>query len=72
VSNFNSLIAFSDNYTDDNRFNYFGVHNGSGPSAGTFLPELQHGRWWSDLAALRDSVHESGSQWEVGTINDIA
>lgn len=39
VSNFDSLITFGDSYTDENRLNYFGLHNGSAPPAGTFLPE---------------------------------
>src|SRR4051812_13452545 len=50
VSNFNSLVAFGDSYTDENRLNYFGIHKGAAPPAGTFLPEsfttASGGRTW--------------------------
>lgn len=37
---FRSLITFGDSYTDENRLNYFLLHNGSAPPSGTFLPEV--------------------------------
>jgi hypothetical protein len=37
VSNFNSLVAFGNSYIEENRLNYFGIHNGSAPLTGTFF-----------------------------------
>ena len=39
ASQFNSLVAFGDSYTDENRLGYFGDHNGSAPPPGTLLPQ---------------------------------
>jgi hypothetical protein len=40
LERFSSLLTFGDSYTDENRLNYFGSHNGSAPPPGTYLPEV--------------------------------
>ena len=40
VERFSSLLTFGDSYTDENRLNYFGGHNGTAPPNGTLLPEV--------------------------------
>ena len=50
VSNFNSLVTLGNIYTDENRFNYFGIHNGLRPNNWDFSSrEFQYGRWWVGL-----------------------
>lgn len=76
VSRFNSLVAFGDSYTDENRLNYFGEHHGSAPPAGTFLPESFNtaggGRTWVRYV-IQYTGAEVGGQWEPSmTLYDYA
>jgi phospholipase/lecithinase/hemolysin len=76
ASRFNSLVSFGDSYTDENRLNYFGEHNGSAPPAGTFLPEsfstAGGGRTWVRYV-IQYTGAEVGGQWEPSmTLYDYA
>lgn len=76
VSNFNSLIAFGDSYTDENRLNYFGGHNGSAPPPGTLLPEsfstAGGGRTWVRYV-IQYTGATVGGEWEPSmTLYDYA
>lgn len=76
VSRFNSLVAFGDSYTDENRLKYFGQHHGSAPPAGTFLPESFNtaggGRTWV-RHVIQYTGAEVGGQWEPSmTLYDYA
>lgn len=65
IKNFNSLLTFGDSYTDENRLNYFGSHNGEAPPAGTILPESNStaggGRTWPRYVV----------QYTGNTVNDV-
>jgi hypothetical protein len=39
---FTSLVTFGDSYTDENRLNYFGNHNGSAPPVGWVDPPVSN------------------------------
>lgn len=76
VSRFNSLVAFGDSYTDENRLKYFAIHNGSAPPAGTFPPEsfstAGGGRTWVRYV-IQYTGAEVGGQWEpLMTLYDYA
>lgn len=51
VDQFKNFVVFGDSYSDENRLNYFGSHNGSAPPTGTILPEsfdaADGGRIWA-------------------------
>jgi phospholipase/lecithinase/hemolysin len=76
VSNFSSLVAFGDSYTDENRLNYFGIHNGSAPPAGTFLLESfsTAGSGWTWLRrVIQYTGAEVRGKWEPSmTLYDYA
>ncbi|MCJ1407074.1 hypothetical protein MMC19_001144 [Ptychographa xylographoides] len=66
VERFSSLLTFGDSYTDENRLNYFGGHNGTAPPNGTLLPEsfgtAGGGRTWA-----RYVIQYTGSSTPNGT-----
>lgn len=66
ASNYKSLLTFGDSYTDENRLNYFGSHNGSAPPAGTFLPEsfdtAGGGRTWPRYV-VQYTGRDTNGQW---------
>lgn len=67
VSNFDSLVTFGDSYTDENRLNYFGSHNGSAPPPGTFLPEsfatASGGKTWPRYV-IQYAGSNSATEWD--------
>jgi hypothetical protein len=76
MSNFNSLVAFGDSYTDENRLNYFGIHNGSALPAVTFLPEsfsmAGGGRTWPRYV-IQYTGAKVGGKWKTPmTLYDYA
>jgi phospholipase/lecithinase/hemolysin len=68
VSNFNSLIAFGDSYTDESRLGWFTSHNGSAPPAGALLPEsfstAGGGRTWPRYVVQYTGSTTSTGQWD--------
>lgn len=66
-SNFDSLVTFGDSYTDENRLNYFAMHNGSAPPAGTLLPEsfatAGGGRTWPRYV-IQYAGSNSATEWD--------
>ena len=76
VSNFNSLIAFGDSYTDENNLNYIGSHNGSYPLTGTLLPEsfstAGGGRTWDRYVIQYTGQDVSGKWMPSMTLYDYA
>ena len=42
LSQFSSLVAFGDSYTDDSRLGYFIAHNGQAPPPGWVQPVVGH------------------------------
>lgn len=67
ASNFDSLVTFGDSYTDENRLNYFGSHNGSAPPPGTFLPEsfatASGGKTWPRYV-VQYAGSNSATEWD--------
>ena len=67
ASNFNSLITFGDSYTDENRLNYFGGHEGAAPPPGTFLPEsfstASGGKTWPRYVVQYTGDSGDNGQW---------
>ncbi|KAK5551209.1 hypothetical protein LTR46_010795 [Exophiala xenobiotica] len=68
VSNFNSLIAFGDSYTDESRLGWFTSHNGSAPPAGALLPEsfstAGGGRTWPRYVVQYTGSTTNNGQWD--------
>ena len=68
VSNFHSLIAFGDSYTDESRLGWFINHNGSAPPAGTLLPESFStpggGRTWPRYVVQYTGSTTQKGQWD--------
>jgi phospholipase/lecithinase/hemolysin len=69
ASRFNSLITFGDSYTDENRLNYFQIHQGAAPPPGTYLPESfsapSGGRTW-DRYVVQYTGKEVNGKFQPG------
>jgi len=77
ASQFKNFVVFGDSYTDENRLNYFGSHNGQAPPPGTVLPESldasSGGRIWARYVVQYTGQTLPSGAWDPSmTLYDYA